>query len=42
MRKTYWLIPALIGVLFAALLAYGIHQGDPAYVLKNAANFCFS
>jgi len=41
--KKAWILLAMLALLFAGLLAYGLSQGDAGYVLRNAAeNFCFS
>jgi hypothetical protein len=43
MSKKAWIFLALLALLFAGLLAYGLSQGDAGYVFKNASeNFCFS
>ena len=43
MSRKAWTLLALLALLFAGLLTYGLTQGDAGYVLKNAAeNFCFS
>ena len=43
MSKKRWILLALLALLFAGLLAYGLSQGDAGYVRQNASeNFCFS
>jgi hypothetical protein len=38
-----WIVAAALALLFAALLTFGLSQGDAAYVRQNASeNFCFS
>jgi hypothetical protein len=38
-----WIVAAALTLLFAALLTYGLSQGDAGYVRQNASeNFCFS
>ena len=43
MSKKTKILLAMLALLFAGLLAYGLSQGDAGYVFKNASeNFCFS
>ena len=43
MSKKVWILLAMLALLFAGLLTYGLSQGDAGYVLRNASeNFCFS
>jgi len=42
-NRRAWIIAAALTLLFAALLTYGLTQGDAGYVRQNASeNFCFS
>ena len=43
MSRRAWIVAALLALLFAGLLAFGLSQGDAGYVRQNASeNFCFS
>ncbi len=43
MNRRDWIVAVALTLLFAALLTYGLSQGDAGYVRQNASeNFCFS
>ncbi len=43
MSRRAWLLAALLALLFAGLMAFGLSRGDAGYVRQNASeNFCFS
>ena len=42
MPRKRWITLGLLAALVVGLLVYGIVAGDPAYVLDNAQDFCFT
>ena len=43
MSKRAWIVAAMLALLFAGLMAFGLSRGDAGYVRQNASeNFCFS
>jgi hypothetical protein len=42
MTKRFWVILAILAVLFAAMTVQGVRKDDVDIVSKNASNFCFS
>ncbi len=41
-RRRLLLTTLLLVAVFAAIVVYGIHQGDAGMVLANAKAFCFT